>query len=257
MFGKKKQRKTELKLARHYAHRGFHNDNDAPENSISAFKKAVEFGMPSELDVHMIADGTLVVFQDDTLNRMTGARGYIADYDFSNLRRLKLAETDEVVPTFDVVLDIFENSGLPLLIELKVDRGNQKTLCEAVAGRLAGYKGEYAVQSFYPRAMLEYRKLMPNDIVGQLSKNYFNKGDGIMKIQAAKTGNLLYNLIVRPDFVAYKFKDSYSWALQRAIRRRDLGRLAWTIKSPDAYRRAVEDGCIPIFEGFNPYDIKQ
>ena len=134
---KTKKKKIE-KLASCYAHRGFHNDTVAPENSLAAFRRAAELGMHSELDVHMIADGTLVVFHDDTLNRMTGARGYIADYDLSNLRRLKLAESEEVIPTFDEVLDIYEDSGLSLLIELKVDRGNQKKLCGRSEERRVG-----------------------------------------------------------------------------------------------------------------------
>ena len=252
----KTKKNKNFKLGSRYAHRGFHNDTDAPENSLAAFRRAAELGMHSELDVHRIADGTLVVFHDDTLSRMTGARGYIADYDLSNLRKLKLGETDERIPTFDEVLDIFEDSGLSLLIELKVDRGNQKKLCEAVARRLRRYRGDYAVQSFYPKAIVEYKRQMPGDTVGQLSKNYFNKDDGVVKVQAAKTGNLLFNLIVRPDFVAYKFKDSHSKALHHAIRRKNLTKLAWTIRTPAAYKAAVRTGCIPIFEGFNPNELK-
>lgn len=253
----KSKQSKHIDMAPAYAHRGFHNDTDAPENSIAAFRRAVSQGMHSEIDVHMIADGTLAVFHDDTLHRMTGARGYIADYDIINLRKLRLAGTDEVIPTFDEVLEVYEDSGLSLLIELKVDRGNQRKLCEAVAKRLRQYSGSYAVQSFYPRAILEYRKLMPGDVVGQLSKNYFNRDDGAAKVQAAKTGNLLYNLIVRPDFVAYKFKDKQSRALHRAIKRKNLTKLAWTIRTPGAYETAVEAGCIPIFEGFDPGDIKR
>lgn len=250
------KKKKATKLAEHYAHRGFHNDGDAPENSLSAFRRAAELGLHTEIDVHRIADGTLVVFHDDTLRRMTGARGFIADYDFSNLRKLRLGDTDEMIPTLDEVLDIFEDSGLSLLIELKVDRGNQKELCEALSERLKRYTGDYIIQSFYPRAIIEYRKLMPDDLVGQLTKNYFDRNDGALKVRAAMAGNILFNRLLRPDFIAYKFRDRKSEALMRTVRKREIPKLAWTIRTPDAYKKAVRDGCIPIFENFNPNEIK-
>lgn len=255
MFGKIKHDKGKIKLAEHYAHRGFHDDDKAPENSLEAFRRAAELGLHTEIDIHRIADGTLVVFHDDTLHRMTGARGYIADYDLSNLRELRLGGSDERIPTLDEVLDVFEDSGLSLLIELKVDRGNQKELCKAVAERLKRYKGDYVVQSFYPRAITEYRKLMPGDVVGQLSKNYFDRKDGALKVRVAMAGNVLFNRLLRPDFIAYKFRDRTSKTLMRTIKRRGIPRLAWTIRTPDAYKRAVQAGCIPIFEGFNPDTI--
>ena len=58
------------------AHRGLHND-EFPENSLGAFQNAVDNGYPVELDVHIIADGTLVVFHDNSLSRVTGKDGYI------------------------------------------------------------------------------------------------------------------------------------------------------------------------------------
>ena len=48
------------------AHRGLH-DKDHPENSISAFARAIDEGYPIELDVQLIADGTVVVFHDHTV----------------------------------------------------------------------------------------------------------------------------------------------------------------------------------------------
>ncbi|MBR0163277.1 MAG: glycerophosphodiester phosphodiesterase [Lachnospiraceae bacterium] len=54
-----------------YAHRGLHdNQTDAPENSLAAFRKAVEAGYGIELDVQITKDRQLVVFHDDTLARM-------------------------------------------------------------------------------------------------------------------------------------------------------------------------------------------
>ena len=60
------------------AHRGLH-DAKAPENSLAAFRRAMEHGYVIELDVHMLADGKIVVFHDDNLKRMTGVDAVIKD----------------------------------------------------------------------------------------------------------------------------------------------------------------------------------
>ena len=56
-----------------YAHRGlFDNDTDAPENSLPAFRRAIEAGYGIELDVQLSKDGVPVVFHDASLERMCG-----------------------------------------------------------------------------------------------------------------------------------------------------------------------------------------
>ena len=57
---------------RRYAHRGLHCSADSvPENSLAAFRRAIRHGYGSELDVHLLRDGTLAVFHDSDLKRMT------------------------------------------------------------------------------------------------------------------------------------------------------------------------------------------
>ena len=222
---------------------------------MAAFRRALEHGMASEIDVHLLADGTLVVFHDDDLERETGVKGSIESYDYESLSKLRLEGTDECIPTFDEVLSLYEDSGLPLLIELKAVGRNHKALASTVADRLKTYKGGFAVQSFYPRAIMEFRKHMPEVALGQLSKNYFDRNDGFIKVRIAMLANMLYNRIVNPDFVAYKLRDKRNRGLSRAIDRKSLGKAAWTIRTPQAYKDAVRAGCIPIFENIDPEDI--
>ena len=58
------------------AHRGLHN-KECPENSLPAFQNAIDAGYPIEIDVQIIADGTVVVFHDESLSRLTDNDGYI------------------------------------------------------------------------------------------------------------------------------------------------------------------------------------
>ena len=252
LLTEEKKRKN-LGLADRYAHRGFH-DEEAPENSMAAFRKAVERGFPTEIDVHLIADGTLVVFHDDYLERMTGEGGAVYEQTLPELKRLRLSGTDETIPTFDEVLDLFEKSGLPLLIELKVDKGNYKALSKAVIQRLARYKGKYVIQSFDPRVLMVFKKLRPDVARGQLSKNFFVKRKGISIAGAVALSNMRLNALARPDFISYKYKDRNNRVLRKEVDRKGKPEAAWVIKTKNAYNKAVDAGCIPIFEGFDPDD---
>lgn len=251
----KKNRTIKTGLAERYAHRGYHDKPAIPENSIPAFKRAIEYGLPTEIDVHLIADGSLVVFHDDDLERVTGVKGAIEDYDLKKLKELRLEGTDEQIPTFDEVLALYEDTGLPLLIELKVVRRNYKELAKAVCYRLGRYKGPFALQSFDPRALVQVRKLRPDFMRGQLSKNFFKSTEGLPFYQVALLTNLAMNLFARPDFISYKFKDRSNKVLRRNVDRKGLSEASWTIRSKAAYDAAVRAGCIPIFEKIEPEDL--
>lgn len=249
------KKRRELRLAERYAHRGYHDKPQIPENSMAAFRRAIEHGLASELDVHLLADGSLVVFHDDDLERETGVKGSIEAYDLSNLRKLRLEGTDEMIPTFDEVLDLYENSGLALMIELKVVKGNYKPLARAVAKRLDSYKGEYAVQSFDPRVLMEYRRIRPEVIRGQLSKNFVKSTEGLPFYQVVMLTNLMLNKLTKPDFINYQFADRGNKALRRLVDKKGYPEVTWTIRSVRDLKAAVADGCVPIFEKIDPEDL--
>ena len=222
---------------------------------MAAFRRAIEHGFPSEFDVHLIADGSLVVFHDESLERETGVSGQIEDYDITNLRKLRLEGTDEHIPTFDEVLELYEHTGLPLLIELKVARGNYRELTEAVCRRLDSYTGEYVIESFDPRALMVLRSIRPDIIRGQLAQNFIKNREGLPFYQAVLLTNLAFNTMVQPDFIAYRFTDRMVPALSKAARRKGIAEAMWTIRTPEDYRTAVREGCVPIFEQFDPYNM--
>ena len=249
--------KREVKLARHYAHRGYHDKPRIPENSMAAFRRAVENGLPSELDVHLIADGSLVIFHDSELERETGVKGRIEDYDIPNLRKLRLEGTDETIPTLDEVLDLYEDTGLELLIELKCVKSNYKPLAKAVAERLDSYRGKYAIESFDPRVLIEYRRLRPEVRRGQLAQNFYRSREGLPYYQVVALTHLMFNKLAKPDFIAYRFKDRGDRVLRSLVDRKGYMEAWWTLRSADAYRAAVKAGSIPIFEQISPEELEE
>ena len=244
-------------LADKYAHRGYHQKPYIPENSMAAFRRAIRYGLPTEIDVHLIADGSLVVFHDDDLERETGVKGVIEDYDISNLRKLRLEGTDELIPTFDEVLDLYEDTGLQLLIELKSVRGNHKALAKAVCERLDSYRGPFALQSFDPRVLMDLKKIRPGFTRGQLAKNFHKSPEGLPFYQVALLTNLALNILARPDFISYKFRDRDNKVLRRSVDKKGKTEASWTIRNPKTLRAAVDAGCIPIFEQISPEDLKE
>ena len=94
---------------RRYAHRGLHCSADSvPETSLAAFRRAIRHGYGAELDVHLLRDGTLAVFHDSDLKRMTGVTGVLEDCTAQDLAALHLASTPETIPQLCEVLSLYE-----------------------------------------------------------------------------------------------------------------------------------------------------
>ena len=79
-----------------FAHRG--GAGSFPENTLRAFRRAVDLGFTHvETDVHATADGVVVAFHDDSLDRVTDGAGAVGDLDWSQVRRALVDGTDPIV----------------------------------------------------------------------------------------------------------------------------------------------------------------
>ena len=243
-------------LGRRYAHRGRHDKPAVPENSLAAFRKALEKGWGAELDVHLLRDGTLAVFHDSDLRRCTGTEGDIEDLDLAGLKRLRLEGTEEPVPLFDEVLDLFEGKA-PLIIELKSHQGNHRALTEAVIARLDRYRGDFCVESFDPRVLMVLRKERPAILRGQLSQDFRPGEEPLPGWQRFLLRNLLLNFLTVPDFIAYRFEDRQRLALRLCRKVWGAKEASWTIRSEADLRKAEEAGAMPIFECFDPEERRE
>jgi glycerophosphoryl diester phosphodiesterase len=102
-----------------------------PENSLLAFRNALGLGVDLvEADVHLTADGEVVVIHDPTLDRTTTGHGPVRDVKLADLLgvRLKAADgtvTAEHLPTLRELLDLLRPSSAQLLLEIKVGPGRQ------------------------------------------------------------------------------------------------------------------------------------
>ena len=79
-------------MTKNFAHRGF--SGKYPENTMLAFEKAVEAGCDGiEFDVHLSADGQVVIIHDERLNRTTNGDGWVKDYTLAQLKALDASAT--------------------------------------------------------------------------------------------------------------------------------------------------------------------
>lgn len=235
-----------------YAHRGLHNKaSGLPENSLAAFKAAVDSGYGAELDVHLLKDGNLAVIHDSSLLRTTGAEGIIEDLNIEDLKKYNLEGTKETIPTFEEVLNLFENRT-PLIIELKAYKNNAAELCDAACKVLDNYKGDFCIESFDPRCIKWLKKHRPHIKRGQLSQNFLKSPSGKGKFADFILTSLFFNWLTRPHFVAHKFADMDSVWYRAYMKMFKPQGAAWTLRTKEDFDEAKKRGLITIFEGFNP-----
>lgn len=231
-----------------YAHRGLH-DNKIPENSLTAFEKAVQAGYGIELDVRVTRDNVLVVHHDETLERSCGDKRRVCDVALSDLQQLSLFGTKEYIPTFDEVLELV-GGRVPLIVELKTDFSN-KELSAQVYERMKRYKGVYCVESFDPFAVQWFKKHAPDVVRGQLAfMPPLKDKPFVERLRRLALGYLLVNFLSRPDFVAYGYKTdaNLSFRFVASVFRPLLA--AWTVKDESVYHELQKYYDIQIFEQF-------
>ena len=187
-----------------YAHRGLHSrDRSVPENSLPAFRLAAREGYGIELDVQLSKDGQVVVFHDDTLDRVCGVHARVDELTLRELQELHLCGTEETIPLFSDVLASIRGCEA-LIVELKNGPRNRE-LCEKTLAILNDYHGNVCIESFNPLIVMWFRFHAPDLVRGQLAttmKDYAD--DNISGPTAFILHNTLLNVLARPQFIAYR-----------------------------------------------------
>ena len=100
-----------------FAHRGDHLSG--PENTMAAFEGAVALGYRYlETDIHCSRDGYLLAFHDDSLDRVTDRTGRIAEMDYAEIRKARVAG-EHPIPSLEDLLTTFPDTFIN--IDMKAD----------------------------------------------------------------------------------------------------------------------------------------
>ncbi len=242
-------RNTEWIKTTLFAHRGFHSeDKSVPENSLAAFKLALEKGYGIELDINILKDGTIVVFHDKDLKRMTGDERFLRDVGYDEIKPKKLLASGEKIPTLKEVLKLV-GGRVPLLIELK-HHGDYIRLCENFVNLMKDYKGLWAMHSFHPNIVLWFKRNHPEIIRGQISE-YFLEEKNMKKSTIYMLKTMRLNFLTKPDFINYGLRDLPNKYCDRELRK---GRvvIAYAAKSQADFDKATTHYHNAVFEYFEP-----
>ena len=155
-----------------YAHRGA--SEYAPENTLSSFYLGLVQGADGiETDVQRTKDGVLVLFHDDTVDRVSDGQGKLSDFTLAELEKLKIYGNNtrgfyDKILTFEEFLEKFSNYDLTFAIELKGEGVEEDTL-EMI--KRFGIFEKTTFTSFKFDYIKKIKELDPNARVGYLTQN--------------------------------------------------------------------------------------
>ena len=241
-------------LARPITHRSLHDVRDGrPENSVEGITAAIDAGYGIEIDLQLSADGVPIVFHDYHLGRLTAEQGPVAQRTAAALGAIPLTGGTSGIPTLEQVLDLVDGR-VPLLIEIKDQDGqmgpNVGPLEEATAKALQGYRGDVAVMSFNPHAVIAFGKAAP-DVPRGLTTSAFVPADW-----APLAKSVCDHLRAMPDFdrtgASFISHEAADLTRPRVAEIKALGSdvLCWTIKSPAQETKARKIADNVTFEGY-------
>lgn len=241
-------------LGRPIAHRGLHDRAaGAVENSRAAAEAAIAGGYAIELDLQLSADGEAMVFHDDELFRLTGARGPVRERTARELGALTLLGGAEGAPTLAEFLALVAGRA-PLLVELKDQSGamgeTDGRLERRAARLLSAYPGPVAVMSFNPHSVARLRDLAPDLPRGRTTCAYpAEEWPDLSAPRRAELARLDDLDALGCSFISHQRSDLGSEEVAR-VRATGLPVLCWTIRSAEQEREARRFADNITFEGY-------
>ena len=144
-----------------FGHRGVSGDPTVTENSIGAFRKAVEGGATHlEMDLKLTADNEIVILHDDSLNTTSTGTGLaVASLTLEQLKGHKLKDGQEI-PTLGEVLEAFKEDSVIFMLEFKTDAENLPQLVRAELEKY-GLLGRSVIISFYTEQLTAASTVLP------------------------------------------------------------------------------------------------
>jgi len=232
------------------AHRG--GAGLAPENTLAAFRSGLANGANAlELDIHLSADGRLVVMHDPEVDRTTGSTGRIADLDLAQLKALDaaarfrgLSSGRQDIPTLEEVLELIAASGndsveLQVEIKLQLDGTRYAGIEEALVLALRSFafvERTTAICFDFP-SLATVTRIEPGlRTCALVGKDYFKAAASTPPDQIARS---LAALGV--DSVGVR-EQNLDRNLYEALRRAGLGVGAWTVDEPGRMRQLAALG---------------
>ncbi|MBI4927269.1 MAG: glycerophosphodiester phosphodiesterase [Anaerolineae bacterium] len=211
----------------------------APENTLSAFRLAVEQGADAvELDAKLSADGEVMVIHDQTVDRTTDGNGTVRRMTLGQLKSLDAGKffsskyTNEPIPT---LAEVFETVGQQILINVEltnytsINDGLVEKVVDLV--RRCQLEDRVMFSSFHPINLVRARRLLPEVPVGILA----------LEGRAGWWARSFLLRHISPEFVHPYFTDASAGFIRR---QHESGRKVnvWTVNDPGDLSKLSVDG---------------
>lgn len=229
--------------ARPIAHRGLHDAaRGIHENSMSAFRAAIEGGYAIECDIRLSSDSTAMVFHDAELDRMTGAEGLVHERTAETLSGLSLRGSDDRIPSFGELLQLAAGR-VPLVVEMKgVDPDRDAGFAQALRPLVEAYEGPLALMSFDAWLIDEATTLADRVPVGLTA-------EGTRPDVLARHRDVFAD---RCSFTSYNVHHLDNPFVRWVREERGMPVISWTVRTPDDERKSRAGADQITFEGFVP-----
>jgi glycerophosphoryl diester phosphodiesterase len=217
------------------AHRGAKGYE--PENTLQAFQKALDLNADGiELDVHLSADGHIIVIHDETIDRTTNGKGFVNNLSLSELKSFLIADQLEI-PTLNEVFDLTDKKCL-INIELKGAGTASKVVAlieEYISDKNWNYE-HFIISSFDWNMLQEVHILNPNIAIGVLTEEDLDTALAFAEVVKAKA--------IHPDYQLLNQENT------KEIQQKGFLVLPWTVNSEEDIQKIKSynvDGIISDF----------
>jgi glycerophosphoryl diester phosphodiesterase len=216
------------------AHRG--GTEAAPENTLAAFSAATQLGFTHlETDVHVSADGVLIAFHDDQLDRVTNEQGKISELSWAQISEARIDGSDPI-PTLAELLEEFPSAFFN--IDAKSD-----SAVEPLAQTLLQHEAvsRACVAAFSHRRLLRLRELLgPKQCTAASPKEVAMVMAAARLRSSPPTSPVDYHCVqvpVKQNGIALITK-----GFVRTVHERDCQVHAWTINEPEEMHQLLDLG---------------
>jgi glycerophosphoryl diester phosphodiesterase len=204
---------------------------EAPENTIASFQLAIEQGCTAlELDIHVSADGEIIVCHDATIDRTTDRRGAIKDLTVEQIKQADAgrwfhkAFTGERLPLLKEVFDAVP-TGFPINVEIKCYKHPQVAQKLITLLHNSGRLNSVIVSSFGYEVLYSLKRAEPEIRIGLLYDKRIDY-QGLAEWNKVKLYSLHpHHLLVNQDYAKAAINQGYQiypWTIDNEARMKEL-----------------------------------
>jgi glycerophosphoryl diester phosphodiesterase len=171
-----------------------------PENTLVSFQKALDMQVDGiELDVHLSADGEIIVIHDETIDRTTNGKGFVNTLSLRELKAFRINGKYEI-PTLKEIFDL-ANQDCFINIELKSHEAADKvvSLIEKYVTKKGWKYDRFLVSSFDWNALQQVAFLNDKIPIGILTETDLDLALAFAKFIQAKSIHPHFHLLTKEN----------------------------------------------------------